>query len=202
MRLRPHVNPLRLVFQQLRHDRLVLPEGAEVEVEIGCAEGLFLFARAAQDPRLFLVGIEIREELVHDVNRQARATGARVRAEFANANVDFARMFAPATVARVHVNFPDPWFKARQHKRRVVDAALIADIAQALRPGGELIVQSDVFELVLEAMALVEDSPSFANRAGAWSFWKRGCPTGARTRREEQCEDERASIWRLVYEKL
>ena len=99
------------------------------------------------------------------------------------------------------MNFPDPWFKRRHKKRRVVDAQLAADIAVALRPGGELFFQSDVWDLSLDALAVLEAEPRLRNRAGAWTFWKDGNPYGVRSRREEGCEEEGAPIWRLLYDR-
>ncbi len=170
VRVRPHVNPLRAEYQVGIVGLANLPAGREVELEIGCAEGNWLFARAAANPGLVAVGVEIRVELVTVVNERALAENAAVLAIFANANVDLLNLFLPASLARVFVNFPDPWFKKRHHKRRVMDAGLVDAIAGLLVPGGELFFQSDVFDLALDAMATIEDDVRFANDAGAWSF--------------------------------
>ena len=200
MRIRQHVNPLRTEYQRRRSFALELPEGREVELEIGCADAQFLFERAAQDSQRIQVGIEIREELVRAVNAQAAARGVEVRALFSNVNVDLDGMFPPGRLARCFVNFPDPWFKTRQKKRRVVDDELIAAIARAVREGGELFFQSDIFELALEAMDAIETRDDlFENAAGPWSFWRAANPYGVRSRREEQCEGAGSPIWRILY---
>lgn len=203
MRLRHHVNPLRSDFLTRRVDRLELPDDPrlDVEVELGSAEGQFLFARAA--PGRLLVGLEIREDLVGDVNRQAVAAGVAVRAVYANINVDLPHLFAPGSVARIFVNFPDPWFKRRHHKRRLVEPRMLAACHRALRPGGELFFQSDVWDLALDALAELEARPElFANRAGAWSFWKDGNPYGAVSRREEFCQEDGTPVWRMLYRRI
>ena len=81
-------------------------------------------------------------------------------------SVDMGRLFADGSVRRFFLNFPDPWFKSRQHKRRVIGPALMADVARALAPGGELFVQTDIFALALEAMAALEEAPAFVNVDG------------------------------------
>ena len=101
-----------------------------------------------------------------------------MRAIYANANIHLVQLFAPGRVARAYVNFPDPWFKTRHHKRRVMDAGLATVLAQILRPGGELLFQSDVWDLALDAMAVLEDEPRLTNAAGAWTFWKGPNPFG------------------------
>ena len=70
MRVRQHVNPLHVQFATFRGAVPELEPGRPVEVEIGCAEAQFLFERAAQEPDRTYLGLEIREELVHWVNRE------------------------------------------------------------------------------------------------------------------------------------
>jgi tRNA (guanine-N7-)-methyltransferase len=202
VRVRPHVNPDKVEWTFPKVDRLALPDGREVEVEIGCAEAWFLFERAALDPSREYVGLEIRRDLIAPVNDRARREGVPVRSVFAHANIHFAQLFAPSSLARVYLNFPDPWYKTRQHKRRVTTPELVEDIAACLRPGGELFFQSDVWELALDALAAIESCDALRNEAGAWTFWKQGNPYGARSRRELGCEIDGAPIWRMLYRKL
>lgn len=199
VRVRNHVNPLMASFADLRSERPLLIPGQPVEVEIGCADALFLFERAAVDAQRCYVGLEIREELVDAVNREAAATGAPVQAIFCHANRHMAKLFDAGRADRVYVNFPDPWFKKRHHKRRMVDAGLARDCATLLRPGGELMVQTDVWEVALDALGAFEDV--LVNRAGPWTFWKNGNPYGAKSWREKHCEKRELQIWRLLYRK-
>ena len=113
-------------------------------------------------------------------------------------SVDMPRMFAPGSVRRFFLNFPDPWFKSRQHKRRVIGPGLVAEMERALAPGGELYVMTDIFALALEAMAALEAVPTFENANGGWTF-ARSNPYPAKSRRERQCEGEGVPIWRLLY---
>jgi tRNA (guanine-N7-)-methyltransferase len=197
VRIRQHVNPLGLHYEQFRGVRPVLPEGRPIEVEIGCAEAQFLFERAEQDPQRTYVGLEIRDELVDYVNRLAAETGAPVHAVFCQAQLHIDEIFGAAKVDRVYVNFPDPWFKRKHHARRMVDATLADGIARILRPGGELFVQTDVWDIALDALAAFE--PRFENLAGEWTFWKRGNPYGVRSWREQNAEETGLTIWRLLY---
>lgn len=200
LRIRHHVNPLKLDYAVGSGARLALPAGRAVEVELGCADARFLFERAKADPDRLYVGIEIREELVDQVNRRARVgAGLPVQAVFANANVEMDTLFAAATVARFYVNFPDPWFKRRHHKRRVLTPELVATLADRLVPGGELFFQSDVFDLALDAMEVLEEAaPRLVNERGQWCF-ARANPYGARSKREAQSERRGHRVWRLQY---
>jgi tRNA (guanine-N7-)-methyltransferase len=199
-RRRQHVNPLNLGHARRSALAPVIPDGCPLEIEIGCADAQFLFERAAREPRHFYVGVEIRHQLVDDVNRRAARTAQPVQAVFGHANLHLESLFPGASAARVFVNFPDPWFKRRHRKRRLVDGELARSIALILAPGGELLLQTDVWAVALDAMAVLDGLDAlYRNAAGAWSFWK-GChPYGARSWREAHCEEAGLPIWRLLY---
>jgi tRNA (guanine-N7-)-methyltransferase len=202
VRLRQHVNPLLAYFEQFRGERPDLA-GKLVEAEIGCAEAQFLFERAAVDPTRAYVGLEIREELVHLVNRRARAARVPVHAVFCQAQLHMHEVFADGSVDRVYLNFPDPWFKVKHRVRRMIDRRLALAIHRALRDGGEVFIQSDVWEVALDAMEVFERLPErYATVAGEWSFWREGNPYGARSWREQNAEETGLPIWRMRYAAL
>lgn len=202
MRIRQHVNPLGLFFEELRGQAPELEPGREVELEIGCAEAQFLFERAAKDASRCYVGLEIRNDLVDRVNQAAEARDLPVQAVFCHANRHLRMLFEAGSVRRVYLNFPDPWFKRRHQKRRMIDQGLLRDVHHVLAPGGELFFQSDVWDVALDTLDLLERLDDlFENRAGSWSFWKQGNPYGARSWRERHCQDEGLPIWRLWYRK-
>jgi tRNA (guanine-N7-)-methyltransferase len=200
MRIRQHVNPLKSDLLEIAEvPRLEAAAGRALDVELGAAEAHFLLDLARADGDTSFVGVEIRRELVEAVNTDCARQGVRnVRAVFANMSVDMPRMFAPGSVRRFFLNFPDPWFKSRQHKRRVIGPGLVAEIERALGAGGELYVMTDIFALALEAMAALEAVPAFENANGGWTF-ARANPYPAKSRRERQCEAEGVPIWRLLY---
>lgn len=203
MRARQHVNPLGLSFETFRGEVPDIPVDAQVECEIGCADAQFLFERARKagvDGRWF-VGVEIRDHLVAEVNERAGAEGLDLRAVFCNACYHLDRLFEPGRVSIIYINFPDPWFKRRHHKRRMVNEELIEQCCRALAPGGRLLFQSDVWEVALDALGLLEGAGELRNTAGEWSFLKSAHPYGARSWREEHCESGGLPIWRLLYER-
>ena len=197
MRIRQHVNPNDAFFETFRGTVPVLRPGHRLEVEIGCADAQFLFERAAQDPETDFVGLEIREDLVDYVAKKARRTGLHVQAVFCHAQLHMRKIFAPRVASRVYVNFPDPWFKRRHHVRRMVDAVLASQIDYALAPDGELFVQTDVWDIAVDALSAFE--PLFVNQAGEWTFWKQPNPYGVRSWREQNAEETGLPIWRLLY---
>lgn len=201
MRIRQHVNPKQLHFERFRGDMPPFDE-RPVEVEIGCAEAQFLFERAARDPSRLYVGLEIREDLVMLVNRKARETGAPVHAVFCQAQLHMTHVFAPGSVERVFINFPDPWFKRRHQDRRMIDDALADGVAHAVRGGGDVFVQTDVWDIALDAMSTFDDDERFVNVAGDWTFWKAGNPYSVRSWREQNAEETGLPIWRIMYRRV
>ena len=107
-----------------------------------------------------------------------------------------------APLARQRIAHPE----RVQHKRRVVSPALAHDIHAALASDGELFVETDIFDIALEAMAVLETGGDdgrapFVNAHEPWSFYPRN-PFAARSRRERQCDAEGARIWRLLYRRI
>jgi len=200
MRLRQHVNPLGSTFAELRGTAPQIPAGRTLEIEVGCAEADFLFARAAAAPDGFYLGFEIRQGMVDLVNRRAAASAAPVAAVFCNANLHLRRLLPERRVARVFLNFPDPWFKMRPRKRRMIDDGLVRDLHRACEPGAEVFVQTDVWSVALDAMAVFErHDADFTNQQEPWSFWKQGNLYGARSGRERAVEAQNLPVWRLLY---
>ena len=199
MRIRQHVNPLEMFFEQFRGQAPVLDPARELEVEIGCADAQFLFERAAREPSRQYVGLEIREDFVELVNERAAQTKLPVTAVFCQAQLHLPVVFGAAKATRVFVNFPDPWFKRAHKNRRMVDPVLIAGVAQLTAPGAELFVQTDVWELAIDALSAIENDGHFANRAGEWTFWKTGNPYGVRSWREPEPEETGLPIWRILH---
>jgi tRNA (guanine-N7-)-methyltransferase len=202
VRVRHHVNPLRSPFLERQLPAVELPAG-EAESELGCADARFLFERAPQHPEVTFVGLEIRRPMVKEVNRfAAEQQLGNLRAVFCNINVDLPALFADRSFRRMFINFPDPWFKRRHQKRRLVNEELVPVLHDKLRAGGELFFQSDVFDLALDAMVVLESAPElFANVLGPWSF-VRDNPYGARSLREVRCEDRGMRIWRMCYRRV
>lgn len=198
MRIRQHVNPNQLHFARFRGERPPLDHRL-VELEVGCADAQFLFERAVVDPSRLYVGLEIREDLTILVNKRARQLAAPVHAVFCQAQLHMKELFAEGSIERVYVNFPDPWFKRAHRDRRMVDDVLCEQIAHVLRPGAELFVQTDVWDIALDAMSTFDADDRFENQAGEWTFWKRGNPYGVRSWREQNAEETGLPIWRIMY---
>jgi tRNA (guanine-N7-)-methyltransferase len=117
---------------------------APTEIEIGSGKGRFLLERAAAEPARNLLAVE-RAAKYHALvcERAAKRGLGNVRLLRTTAEDLLFRLLRPASVEAVYVLFPDPWPKKRHHKRRFVTPENVAAVAQALVPGGRLLVKSD-----------------------------------------------------------
>ncbi len=130
---------------------------APLEIEVGTGKGLFMAgAGRARRDRDFL-GIEV-------AGRYARFAAARlVVGELDNARIVhgdalriFGQLLPDASIAAVHVYFPDPWWKKRHHKRRVMNERFVKDVERVLPIEGRLHFWTDVgeyFQLSLDLIA-------------------------------------------------
>jgi tRNA (guanine-N7-)-methyltransferase len=133
---------------------------APLEVELGSGKGLFLQNAAQGTPEHDFLGVELAV-------RYARFTAARLaKRELSNALAvqgDGLRLFRewipPESLAAVHVYFPDPWWKARHHKRRVMNEAFLADVVRTLQAGGRLHFWTDVKEYFDASLELIAKTP-------------------------------------------
>jgi tRNA (guanine-N7-)-methyltransferase len=120
---------------------------APVEVEIGCGKGAFLLEYARTHPQYNLLGIENQPRWSRWIaERLARSPLSNVRLLCANAALVIARFVRDDSVHAYHLYFPDPWWKRRHHKRRLVRSDFAMELLRTLEPGGTLHVATDVSE--------------------------------------------------------
>ncbi|MEV0249568.1 tRNA (guanosine(46)-N7)-methyltransferase TrmB [Nocardia sp. NPDC050712] len=117
---------------------------APLVVEIGCGTGTATAEMAQAEPHLNLIGIEVYTPgLAQLVQRVERDDISNIRLLRGDAVDVLENMIAENSLTGVRVFFPDPWPKARHHKRRLLQPATLALIASRLRPGGVLHVATD-----------------------------------------------------------
>jgi tRNA (guanine-N7-)-methyltransferase len=148
----------------------VFGRAAPVVLEIGFGMGETTAAIAAAHPDRDFVGIEVHAPGVGALLKrldEQRLTNVRVIRHDAVEVVE--RMIPPASLAGVHVYFPDPWPKKRHHKRRLLKPAFVHQLALRLVPGGYLHAATDWEEYAHEILATFEAEPQLANAASAFA---------------------------------
>ena len=130
---------------------------APLEVEVGSGKGLFLRTAAPHRPDIDLLGIEIAPKYARFAAAGLAKRGiANALVVIADAVRLFDELLSDEALAAVHVYFPDPWWKKRHRKRRVMRASFVRDVERALQPGGILHFWTDVeeyFHTTLDVLA-------------------------------------------------
>ncbi len=123
--------------------RALAPDAAETWLEIGFGGGEHLAAQAARRPDVLALGAEPFLNGAASALRHIEAAGlSNVRLHVGDARELLAAL-PEASLDRIFVLFPDPWPKARHHKRRLIQRETVAELARVLRPGGRLRFATD-----------------------------------------------------------
>ena len=144
----------RRALETLAHRYIVNPDSADwprvfgrtaaIGLEIGFGMGQALLDWARRCPDMNLIGIEIYQPgigaLLAGIERR-ELSNLRVLQGSAEELIDAS--FPPASIAEVHIWFPDPWPKQRHHKRRLIQPAFIAAVSSRLAAGGILRIATD-----------------------------------------------------------
>jgi len=153
--MRQHVNPLSKNFNEIKR----IPPLTEIfgdsklnlHLDIGCAAGEFLFDLALANTNWNYLGIEIREKLVKTAKFKVIERNIKnLYFEFGNAfNIlnDVQSQFILKNVKSISFYFPDPWFKKRHYKRRVIQPEFINILSNSLQKGSLIFIKTDVKDL-------------------------------------------------------
>lgn len=144
---------------------------APVVLEIGCGTGTSTLAMAQAEPGIDVVAVEVYRrglaQLLSAIDRTYETNPVRNIRLIRGDGVDvLTSMFGPESLTGVRVFFPDPWPKARHHKRRLLQPDTVALIADRLRPGGVLHAATD-HQGYAEHIAEVGDADTRLRRVSA-----------------------------------
>ena len=169
---------------------------SELHIELGCGKGRFTAGMAEENPDVLFVAIEkVPDAMVVAMERVCASELDNVRFLDRDA-AQLGEFFAPGEVSRIYINFPDPWPKKKQFKRRLTAPSFQKLCAAALAPGGEIWFKTDnapLFEWSVEQLA-----------AGGWELREvtrdlhENGPVGVMTDYEAKFHAQGVKINRLV----
>jgi len=203
VRVHQHVNPLAPYFRftpkPLDLEKVFAKSNLPLHLDIGAARGRFLLKMAELTPGWNFLGVEIREPLVAEANRLAREKNlTNLHYEFNNATHSFDRLLEklPQEILRfVTIQFPDPWYKKKHAKRRMVTVELVETIARHLCSEEKVFVQTDVEFLAEEMFSLFRRSGKFHEAKTIEN------PFSVKTEREQAVENRNLPIYRRIFTK-
>jgi tRNA (guanine-N7-)-methyltransferase len=205
VRVRQHVNPLGKKYQTPASpqdwEKIYAKPNQPLHLDIGCAKGQFLLNMAKIEPNWNYLGLEIREPLVVEANKlRSELALTNLHYLFCNVNNSLRSLlssFPPGILQRVTIQFPDPWFKSRHAKRRVVQPELVGELANYLAVGGVVFVQSDMEFIAVEMRDRFAAHPAY-QKVGA-EEWLAENPLPVPTEREIGTQKKGEPVYRALF---
>ena len=204
VRVRQHVNPLSSRYQQ----SISLPDWSQIysnlslpfHLDLGCGRGRFLLQMAQQYPQRNYLGLEIREALVTEAN-EIRDTYQLTNLHylFGNINNSLENLLAslpPDSLELITIQFPDPWFKKKHQKRRVVQPEIVEILAEFLTAKGLIFLQSDIQEVAQEMFDRFVEKGLFKPLQN--EIWLTENPLEVMTEREIATINKQEPIYRTI----
>lgn len=166
------------------------PPARAVWLEIGFGGGEHLLWQARRHPDVGFIGCEpFRDGVVKVLSaiETERIGNIRLHADDGRALL---RWLPPASIERAFILFPDPWPKKRHHKRRLVSAALLAELARVMPAGSELRLATDIGDYARWMLFAVRTEGSFSWSPAGPSDWRRRPADWPQTRYEQRAIEE------------
>ena len=204
VRVHQHVNPLAPYFRftpkPIEIENIFANPALPLHLDVGSARGRFLLKMAEFFPVQNFLGVEIREPLVEEANRLAQEKKLNnLRYEFNNAtfSLDILLEKLPADVLQtVTIQFPDPWYKKKHAKRRMVNDNLVETVVGHLKVSGVIYIQTDVDFLAEEMFGLFRKDKNLREIEPTEN------PFPVKTERETAVEEKNLPIYRAKFEKI
>ena len=143
---------------------------APLVLEIGCGMGEAMVAMAAADPGRDYLGVDVHTPGLGAMLARAEVDGIRNLAVARGDAVELLRHgVEPASLEAIHVFFPDPWPKARHHKRRIIRPEIVALMRDRLRPGGVLHTATDWVHYAEQMRDVLTADPGLRNTTDGYA---------------------------------
>lgn len=141
-----------------------------LELEIGSGAGGHALEYSRRNPGVRFVAFEWRKKYARDTQSRGDKAGLKnLRVIEADATFVVPRIFAPESLAAIHLQFPDPWWKRAHAKRAVIQPAFAQLLYAKLAPGGVFDMRTDVKDRG-ESMLSILESVGFQNPLGSGVF--------------------------------
>ena len=165
-------------------------------LEIGFGDGRYLAYLAGHRPEQNVLGMEISHRSLRRAERLLRKH-ANLRLLHASAELAITQLFAPGDLAEVHINFPDPWFKQRHEKRRLLRDETLKALLNRMAPGALLYLATDVRPYAEACDALFQGVAALTNALP--TPWANERPLGPPTKYEQIAREAGRNCYYFAY---
>jgi len=209
--MRQHVNPLSKHFYKTELipnlNQIFSDSELSLHLDIGCASGDFLFDLALENKNWNYLGIEIREKLVKNARLKIKDEeisnlyflfgNAKNIFDHSNSNLLF------GTLRSISFNFPDPWFKKKHFKRRVIQPDLINLLSNSMQKGSFIFIKTDVLDLFEYMDSVISSNLNFRKLdVKVFNYSDSFNPNNLETNREKYALKNQLNIFERIYAKI
>jgi tRNA (guanine-N7-)-methyltransferase len=167
-------------------------------VEVGFGHGGVLLDLARRNPNAGVIGLEIANRSLLKVESKIEQEGlTNVRVIHTMAETALHHLFTPTSIAQIHVNFPDPWFKAGHSHRRLIQRDTLDAMINRLAPGGTFSLATDILAYAEMSHELLAASPGLDNLLPA--PWVNSMPDRAISKYEAAARREGRECYYFAY---
>ena len=178
----------------------LFPRQAPLIIEIGFGNGEFLAHLASRHADCNILGLEISSGSMQRAEARIDKLGlANARVIHSRAETALAHFIEPESVRAFHINNPDPWFKKRHHRRRLISRRTVDYLASRLQPGGALHLATDIRDYAEMAHEIFSATAGLSNRYD--KPWLNEAPGRIQTKYERKGYREGRSAHFFCYER-
>ena len=209
--MRQHVNPLSKHFFEIDPipplNEVFENPNLPLHLDIGCASGDFLFELSLKNKNWNYIGIEIREKLVLNANLKMKSKECKnLYFYFGNANNIFDHSKNQSlidSITSISFNFPDPWFKKKHHKRRLIQPKFINFLSNSIQKRSLIFIKTDVKELFEFMEQTISESTNLKKLANEDFLINESFnPNKIKTNREKYVLVNQLKIYESIYIKI
>ena len=161
MRIRNHTNPFNF-NQVLVKDDFSFVTHSEIDVEIGFGRGKFLRKWALLNPDRQIVGVDVRQLIVRECQHKIQDEGiSNIELVHSSGERFIEDLVVPDQIQNVFVFHPDPWFKKRHLKRRLINPQFLQKLSSVMKVGGTCYISTDVEPLYHSMIETFQNHPDF-----------------------------------------
>ncbi|MEM7328631.1 MAG: tRNA (guanosine(46)-N7)-methyltransferase TrmB [Pseudomonadota bacterium] len=164
----------------------IFENSSEIWLEIGFGGGEHVSGQAVRNPTIGLLASEVFSEGVAKLLGQIDDEGLSNIRLWPRDGRDLVSALADDSLDRIFILFPDPWPKTRHHKRRLIQAEFLDELARVLKPGGRLRFATDVRSYADEALERFLAHDEFKWMATSADDWRQVPADHIKTRYQEK----------------
>jgi len=170
--------------------RALFPDATRIEIEIGYGGGEHLARIASERPDTGLIGCEVFSGGIAKLLEAIDERGLTNIRLFTDDALKLLLKLPDASLDAAYLLYPDPWPKARHHKRRFISPTTLGELARVLKPGSVFRFATDIEDYANWTLSHIVRAPAFRFAPARPGIWHEPYPGWQPTRYEDKARLE------------